>query len=148
MGIRLIALMLLPLGLNAYACPQGIIGNYRCTSADATEILVITQVPGQTNTTFVINDDEIVVDNEDHEITDDPTFRHATIHNSCTSSAIRREVIGDFYNGQKKIGAIDIVTEYSIVDGSLVETTSGNQTNAINGTGLSLDEKIVCTRDP
>ncbi len=145
MGIRLIALMLLTLGLNASACPEGIIGHYTCTSNEATEILVIAQLPSQTNTTFMINDDELIVDDQDHEITDDPTFRHATIRNSCTQSAVRRQVIGDFYDGQKKIGAIDMVIEYSIVDGTLVETTSGHQTNASGS--LSLDQKITCTRD-
>ena len=143
MVFRAIGLTAVLMSWNAFACPD-LKGHYSCANDEVGESIIITQDGKENSSTITLNDSELLIDDSDHPITDDPTFRNAIMRISCTDAVVRRHVRGDFYEGQKKIGEIDSTTEYSLDKGDLVETTIGRMSSVSGDTPL--DEKIVCQR--
>lgn len=136
--------LLLFFASGAYACPN-LSGHFNCPDNDTDEAVEIKQTIGQQGDILSLNDSELVIDDKDHSVTDDPTFRNAVVHISCDEHAVRKRVTGDFYDGEQKVGEMDSLTEFSLVEGAFIQTVQGTMRNSVGETPLN--DKITCARD-
>jgi hypothetical protein len=144
--IRFIGLAFLFTVNSAYACPTKLLGTFSCTTDDLTEEVTIGILGDQKQPIYVINGSYLRVDDIDHPIvSEDPGFRNAVAHVSCTDTHVARHLSADFYDNQEKVGTIDSTIEYSLEDDNLVQTTRGKMSNAQGD--IPLDERVPCTRE-
>jgi hypothetical protein len=137
--------VLLIVAKAAMACPD-LTGQFACITDDMTEDLTIRQTLDGYLPSYDMNGAKFLVDNQDHQIaSDDPGFKNAVVHISCTETTLSRHLTADFFDNQVKVGSIDTTLEFSVQNNALVEVTSGKMTNSQGDTPL--DDQITCKRE-
>lgn len=127
-----------------FACPF-LTGSYTCLNEnDSEQTLVISQSEADGATHYIINGSELVIDNQSHAITGDPTFRNASMNAWCDSDMIDYEITGQYFDGDTEIGSLSIVNVIKISGDQVTETADGQMRN--DRGVFPVSASITCTR--
>jgi hypothetical protein len=127
----------------AWACPD-LSGHYTCGNDDSQDTVVISKQATATGFNLVFDDSQVVSDDQVYPLEGDPTFRNGSIHTWCDEVGIKTQVVGEYYDGEKKIGSIDMVTSYEIVNGTLIQSDRGQMINDLGP--LTVENNQPCSK--